>query len=139
MDIKQLIANALTMAEGDCVVIPTLGDKEAESIRTRLYKVRDNHPTAKQLIQIKRRSIHLGPPIIYLDRTGPPVQIPEFKPLSIEDTPDIRRMVKVAIEDGYDLEWIVEHFSSLAHKDKLANLFVEESLIFKQLAGVTNA
>ena len=74
MDLKFVLANALVANPGSKVIIPCYNDKDAESIRVRLFRLRNLIPVGKHLVSIKKRTQE-GSPVIILERTGPPLEI----------------------------------------------------------------
>lgn len=133
MDLKFVLANAMVVDPGSKIVIPCYNDKDAESIRVRLFRLRNLLPAGKHLISIKKRT-EGNSPVIILERTGPPLEI--ALPDVVKDLtppPDIRRLVKVAVEDGATLQNVLDMFSDMIDGDELFKLYSEESLNFKQL------
>jgi hypothetical protein len=141
MDLKYILANCLTSDPGDKVMIPCFNDKDAESVRVRLFRLRTLLPVGNHLIRIRKKTLG-DTPVIVLERTGPPMdfKIPSgVEKLNMAEGPDYRRIVQAAVEDGKTLSELLDLFPDIISCTMLATMFEEESLKFKQLSEEEDA
>jgi len=132
MDLKFVLASALTMEESDKVVIPCYSQKEAESVRVRLYRLKKLIQNG-EIVRIKKSTIE-DTHVVILTRKGPKIvieSIPETKSLFPSNYTDLKRMVQMAILDGHDPEEVSEMFSSFPAEE--LGMLIRESLKFKQM------
>jgi len=132
VDLRYILANALTMEETDKIVIPCYSQKEAESVRVRLYRLKKLIKNGES-VRISKTTIE-ETPVVILTRQGPKIVIEtpkEAKSLLPTDYTETKRMVQLAILDGHSPEEVMDMFSLNTPKTTLEKL-IEESLNFKQ-------